>query len=97
MSIADNKARQRAELDHLIAERRRAVGDMNDPLLRRRRVGVQPPRPWPRPGDAQGRLADPDDAFGACAWALVKATGLFLLLALALVGVLGWRLGWWLS
>jgi hypothetical protein len=96
MSIADNKARQRAELDHLIAERRRAVGDLNDPLLRRPRVGVQPPRPWPRPGDARRRLAEPDEAFGAFAWCLVQLTGL-VLLGLVFVGVLGWRLGWWLA
>lgn len=93
MQVTDIRARQRAELNKLIADRQRVVGDANDRLFIRRA-----PAPAPSAStEAQGRLADPDDAFGACAWALVKATGLFLLLALALVGVLGWRLGWWLS
>jgi len=99
MQITDIKARQRAQLDALVAERRAVFGDSAVPSRPRRRRTPPPPAPptsWSRATLPVRPGPDEDDTFGAFAWFLVQLTGL-LLAGLALLGALGWRLGWWLS
>ena len=102
MQLEDIKARQRATLDTLIAERRRGLGERDRGPSRRRAQ----PRPvsggllhpvWPRAVETGGPKPVDDEAFAVFASDLVKLAALLIGAGLVGAAVIGWRLGWWLA